>query len=176
MKTKYIINKGLAFSEKNDLKKFEDLANEGWILKDFAFGGFFFKLEQGEQQSLSYTLDLQADPDPEYKAIFEQAGWKHVSSFGNRIHIFCAPKGTSPIYSDDEIAEGKYTDFTASLGKTAVYAFLAFIIFSMVAIWIRPLSDIAYYPVYIAVMLSLIAFVFSFMPYLKYKFNERKQG
>lgn len=176
MKTKYIMNIGLAFSEKKDLKRFEDLAAEGWLLKDLAFGGFFFRLEQGEKQELSYTLDLQKNPDSEYKDIFKHAGWKHVCSAANRIHIFCAPKGTAPIYSEDEIGEGKYTDFTASLGKIAQYAFVTFILFYLGSIWVRPFSDVVHYSVFTVSMLGLVAFIFSFLPYLKYKFNERKKS
>ena len=46
MKTKYIINSGLAFAEKKDMKKLEKLASEGWLLKELSFGGFFYKLQQ----------------------------------------------------------------------------------------------------------------------------------
>ena len=172
MKTKYIINSGLAFAEKKDMKKLEKLASEGWLLKGFSFGGFCYKLVQGSNQELTYTIDFQLNPDTDYFDIFSTAGWHHVTSSSKQIHIFSAPKGTAAIYSDNEIAEGKYKDITLLLGKGTAYTSVALIVFSLTMFMSKLHFEVLYYPLLILTLISSIAFIFCFMPYVMYKIKD----
>ncbi|TDR20708.1 DUF2812 domain-containing protein [Marinicella litoralis] len=173
MKTKYIMNGGLAFSEKKDIKKLEKLAAEGWLLEGLAWGGFCYKLVQGPAQDLIYTIDFQATPDSDYFDIFKSAGWRHITSSGQQIHIFAAPKGTPPIYSGNEIEEGKYQDFTVNLGKGALYSFLIMLVFMLLMYLSKSYYAFMYYPLFALTLISSMAFIFCFMPYLSYKFKAQ---
>lgn len=173
MKTKYAMNGGLAFSEKKDIRKLEKLASEGWLFTEFAWGGFCYKLKQGSKQELTYTIDFQSKPDAEYFELFKTAGWKHVTSSGNRIHVFSAPKGTAPIYSGNEIDEGKYKDIKYMSGKGAIYSFAALLIFSLLMKLSQSYFDFLLYPFYVLTLISLVAFVFCFIPYVAYLYKEK---
>lgn len=171
MKTKYVSNGGLAFSEKRDIKKLEKLAAEGWLFKAFAFGGFFYKLVKGPQQELTYTMDFQSKPDAEYFDIFASTGWHHITSCGNQVHVFSAPKGTPPIYSGNEINEGKYEEITSGSGKLAIFSLLALVTLSVLTKISKAHFEFMFFPLMIAAVVSYIAFVFSFMPYVAYKYK-----
>ncbi len=173
MKTKYVMNGGLAFSEKRDTKKLEKMAAKGWLFKSFAFGGFLYKLEQGQPQELCYTMDFQSKPDFGYFEIFSSAGWQHITSASGQIHVFSAPKGTAPIYSGNEIEEGKYLDITSGLGKGAVLSLLALIVFWFLMVTSKTYFSVMFYPLAILTGLSTISFVFCFMPYVAYKYKEK---
>lgn len=172
MKTKYAMNGGLAFSEKKDIRKLEKLASEGWLFTAFAWGGFCYKLKQGPKQELTYTMDFQSKPDAEYFEIFKTAGWSHVTSSANQIHVFCAPKGTAPIYSGNEIDEGKYKDIKSMSGKGAFYSLLALLVFSLSMKLSQSYFEFLMIPFYVLTLLSLVAFVFCFMPYVAYLYKE----
>ncbi|MCM3387915.1 DUF2812 domain-containing protein [Ureibacillus chungkukjangi] len=106
-KTKYIMSWGLAFAEKQDLEKLSKKAKQGWRLKSLAFAGF--RLEKGAPEHVQYSVDyrlLKEGEKEEYLELFSQAGWEHVCSSYD-IHIFKAPYGTTPIYSDTESAVDK---------------------------------------------------------------------
>jgi hypothetical protein len=168
------MNGGLAFSEKRDIKTLEKWASKGWLFKDFAFGGFCYKLVQGPSQELTYTMDIQSNPDADYFEIFDVAGWRHITSIGNRIHVFCAPKGTPPIYSNNEIEEGKYKDFISSLGKWSKYSLMALVICLVALNMSKLYFELLFYPLASLTLISLTAFIFSFLPYVSYKFKEKK--
>ncbi|WFT76008.1 DUF2812 domain-containing protein [Halobacillus naozhouensis] len=53
-------------------------------------------------------MDYRKDPDGEYFSYFEEAGWTHVCTSVNYIHVFSTPGGTSPIYSDPVTTIEKY--------------------------------------------------------------------
>ena len=173
MKTKYMMNRGLAFSEKDDIKKLEKLAAEGWVFEKFAWVDFYYKFVQGPKQVINYTMDFQSKPDSEYFEIFASAGWHHVSSIDNHIHVFSAPKGTPPIYSGNEIDEGKYTEITSVMGKGTVYSFLVMINLNVLTKLSKSNFEYLFWPLNIAMILSWIVFVFYFMPYVAYKYKEK---
>jgi hypothetical protein len=174
MKTKYVMNGGLAFSEKRDIKKLEKLATEGWLFQEFAFAGFYYKLVKGPSQQLTYTMDFQANPDADYFNIFRNAGWHHVTSWSKQVHIFSAPQGTAPIYTGNEIDEGKYTDITATLGKGSIYTLAAVILCAVLLKVSQSQFEFMHFPLLVMTMLSVVAFIFCFMPYVAYKFKERR--
>ncbi|HEY4623043.1 MAG TPA: DUF2812 domain-containing protein [Solibacillus sp.] len=99
-KTKYIVSGGIAFSEKKDLKILKKYAAKGWIAKRYK--AMSYELEKGEPEIIDYSIDvrrLAPEDEEEYFAMFEFAGWQHVCSSYDT-HLFKAPVGTTPIYSD----------------------------------------------------------------------------
>lgn len=174
MKTKYVMNSGLAFSEKKDIIKLEKLAAEGWLLQEFAFAGFFYKLVKGPSQQLAYTMDFQSNPAADYYDIFSNAGWRHVTTWHKQVHVFSAPAGTAPIYSGNEIDEGKYTEITAKLGTGSVYMLAALIICAVLLNISQSQFEFMHFPLRIMTTVSVVGFIFCFMPYVAYKIKEIK--
>ncbi len=173
MKTKYMLNGGLAFTEKHDIKKLERLAAKGWLLKGFAWGGFMYKLVKGPKQKLAYTIDYQSNTDDDYLGIFAAAGWQHVTSWSQQIHIFSAPQGTAPIYSYDEVAEGKYRDIMAYLGRWFLYSLLALVICYLGMKLSLEYFDWLFYPLAALSFVGLVGCIFCGLPYIVYKFKTQ---
>ena len=152
----------LAFFEKSDVKMLKKLASEGWIFNGFAFGGYFYKFVEGPKQQLTYNLDIQFSPDEEYFDIIKSGGWEHIAS-QSCFHVFAAPVGTTPMYSNNEFEEGKYQEFTKQAGKTAIFSLLFFVLFCVFEVVSLKNFEIAYYPFKILKILSFFGFVFSVM-------------
>ena len=173
MKNKYVMVGGLAFSEENDMKKLERYAREGWILECIV-GGFFYKLKKDKPQDIVYSLDYQTDASEEYFTIFKEAGWELVFSLENQMHIFSAPVGTKPIYSDAESEIDKYTRVRNKTKRGAVYS----LIVAIVLIGLLVTSIIFIRPIFLIVLALLVidifVFVFNFMPYLAYNSRIKK--
>ncbi|NMM65975.1 DUF2812 domain-containing protein [Clostridium sp. P21] len=104
--TKYVMSKGLGFAEYVEMQMLSEYASKGWILCKFGFLGY--KLKKGTPQKLQYSLDYRNNADKEYFSYFKEAGWHHVCSMLNVIHIFSAPEGTKPIYTDINTESEKY--------------------------------------------------------------------
>lgn len=169
--TKYISNGGLAFSEEKDMKKLSKYAKKGWLLDGFGFGGFYYRLRRGEPQDIEYSLDYQNQPDEEYFSLFEAAGWSLVlSDIGTQ--IFVAPKGTKPIYSDNETVTQKYEKQKKFVGKLAFISFFPTIILFLLLL--NSENGILDTVVLILLIPSVVMFVFSVMPYLAYSNRVRK--
>ena len=116
--TKYINSGGLAFFENQDMRKLDEYAKEGWILESFT--PFGYKLIKVKPENIKYSLDYQKKVDADYFSYFEAAGWTHVCSGGNQIHIFSAPEGTHPIYTEKVTMFEKYETARKSMGKVAL--------------------------------------------------------
>jgi len=107
--TKYIFSGGLAFTEKRDMARLSREAADGWLLESFAFLGY--RLRKGEPQQIDYCIDYTKVSErdmPGYEEMFEAGGWHRVCSSTDCIHIFAAPKGTVPIYTDNDTYSEKY--------------------------------------------------------------------
>jgi hypothetical protein len=172
-KTKYVANDGLAFFEEKEMKKLADYAKKGWILEKFAVLGYH--LRKGEPQDIVYSLDYQKEADEEYFAFFEAAGWSHVCSYGDEIHIFRAPEGTKPIYTDRPTTVEKYERAKVQMGKAALPLFIATILFWVLSS-IVPERLGSFFG--LLGLISLIILVFPGLPYLSYQyklFKLRKQ-
>ena len=68
---RYLLNWGLAFDETRILKRFEELAEEGWFLESMTT--FRYRLRKGAPSRLRYAMDyrrLQAEEEADYYAIF----------------------------------------------------------------------------------------------------------
>lgn len=173
--TKYIMSGGLAFDEEKDMKKLEQLALDGWIFDRFAFMGY--RLKKAEGQEIQYSFDYRKDADPDYFAYFKEAGWKHEGTAENYIHIFSAPKGTAPIYTDRDSLVEKYSNEKTRMGKGALIMLAATISIQVVLFLISYFSNLEG-PVStimeILFIVSLIGLVFTFMPYLGYTYKLNK--
>ena len=170
-KTKYVPSGGLAFYEEKDMKKLSEYARKGWILEGFA--GLGYKLRKGECMNIEYSLDYQKEADDEYFFIFEEAGWSHVCSVGYEIHIFSAPKGTKPIYTDKPTTIEKYEREKKQMGKAAFPFFISTVVFLLLSI----LSNYGWVPDLVGNVggvlgfVSLIILIFPGLPYISYQYK-----
>lgn len=174
MNTKLILNHGLSFSEYSDLRELEKQASKGWHLDKIVGAGLFFKLVKGPSEKVIYAIDYQNKPDKDYYAIFKEAKWDLVTSSGNQIHIFKAPEGTKPIYTNETSEKDKYKDVAKASGKLAVLG-LTLLVLSIIAI----LFSLTYMknlfiPSLIITIVSIFVFIFGFMPYVS--FNLMSKG
>jgi len=102
---------GLAFSESRDIEMCDRMAAEGYALVSVNKLGVY-KFERAEPEEFGYSVDY-SDVKPgkegfaEYLEIFESGGWKYVCSC-EIFHYFKAPKGTTPIYTDNANLAQKY--------------------------------------------------------------------
>jgi hypothetical protein len=173
-KIKYVPSGGLAFFEEKDMKKLSEYAKEGWILESFAVFGY--KLRKGERRSIEYSLDYQKEADVEYFTYFEEAGWSHVCSAGNEIHLFSAPRGTKPIYSDKPTTIEKYEREKKQMGKAAFPFFISTVVFMFLSILSKYgwLSENTGNFFELLGLVSLIILIFPGLPYISYQFKLNK--
>ena len=170
-KVKYIPSGGLAFFEEKEMKKLSRYAREGWILGKFA--GLGYRLRKGEPQNIEYSLDYQKEADGEYFAFFEAAGWSQVCSVGNEIHIFSAPAGTKPIYTDKPTIVDKYEREKKQMGKAALPFLISTIVFWLLSSW-GGVEGIAKILFQVLGMISFLILIFPGMPYLSYQYKLLK--
>ncbi|CAH0346575.1 DUF2812 domain-containing protein [Bacillus sp. CECT 9360] len=174
LKTKYIMSDGLAFSEEKDMQRLSRYAKKGWILEGFA--GLGFKLRKEEPKYLDYSLDYLKEADEEYFQYFEAAGWSHVCSSGNEIHVFCAPIGTKPIYSDKETIIEKYQRQKKQMGKYALPFLISWVVFFVLSV-LSQNSILSETIGNVSEFFGLIAFIiliFPGLPYIAYHFRLKK--
>lgn len=172
MKNKYVMIGGFAFSEDSDMKKLRDYAKKGWILEGIT--GLFYKLRKDKPQDIEYSLDYQDEATKEYFDLFTEAGWRHVVSSGNEVHIFSASVGTKPIYTERASEMEKYLSARNQMKRGSIYSLIALIILAVLsfvsAIFIKPI----FIPVFLLLALSIFPFTFTFMPYLAYGSRIKK--
>ncbi|RUL48818.1 DUF2812 domain-containing protein [Lysinibacillus antri] len=171
---KYIPSGGLAFFEEKEMKKLAEYAKEGWILEKIA--GLGYKLRKGERKDIEYSLDYQKEVDDEYFALFEAAGWSHVCSVGNEIHIFSASTGTKPIYTDRPTTIEKYEREKKQMGKSALPFFISTVVFWLLGIFSNPgwASESITNLFQVLGLISLAILIFPGLPYLSYQFKLLK--
>lgn len=173
-KTKYIPTRGLAFREEETMEKLSRYARKGWILQDFALFGF--KLKKTTPQNLAYNLDFHTNPDEEYFAFFKAAGWTHVCSAGKEMHIFSAPIGTKPIYSDQTTLVEKYEHEQSKFGKYSAVSLVLTVLFFALTILsnTQQLPDIVSYISLPLALISLVMLIFTGMPYFAFVVKVKK--
>ncbi|QTD40303.1 DUF2812 domain-containing protein [Sporosarcina sp. Te-1] len=170
-RTKYIYSGGWAFTEQQDMDRLREHAREGWLLDHVQFAGYV--LRKGEPQDLEYSLDYQKHADEEYFSIFEMSGWTHVCSVGNETHIFSAPAGTVPIYTDKMTTVEKYKRQKRVMGKIALPALLITLLLFSIGMQ----SDQSWVPTVITdacgvlSYLSGLVLLFTGMPYIGYSYK-----
>ena len=76
---KYMWNMGLAFDEDKVLKKMNDFAETGWVLKSMNL--FRYKFEKSEPKKLIYSMDYKEleEDNEEYFMLFNSSGWKNIN-------------------------------------------------------------------------------------------------
>ena len=168
MKNKYVTIEGLAFTEQSDMNKLSNYAKQGWLL-DSIKGCLFYKLKKGEPQDIVYSIDYQGEADEEYFSLFKEAGWNHVLSTIESIHIFSAPRGTEPIYSDAESERSKYVPMMENRKKGSI-------IFGIISLTLAAMTVVSGLCIKklcllftILLIISLCIFIFNFMPYIVFK-------
>ncbi|MFF2481079.1 DUF2812 domain-containing protein [Paenibacillus sp. NPDC058071] len=171
---KYVSSGGLAFSEKSDMRKLGKYARKGWVLESFAPFGYW--LRKSEALEVVYEVDYCEKPDEEYYAIFEAAGWTHVCSAGESFHIFRAPTGTQPIYTDKASVIERYEREINVVGKAALPLLIAVLVF-----WpVREIGLSGWLPDWVNLVgwglgfVALIGLIFTGMPYIAYQFKLRR--
>ncbi|WP_257128294.1 DUF2812 domain-containing protein [Priestia megaterium] len=133
-------------------------------------------LKKGEPQDLQYSLDFQENADDEYFLLFKDAGWQHVCSEGNAMHIFSAPPGTKPIYSDIETIIDRYKREKHFVGKAALSILAAMVFLLLLDVmslygWLpEALGTISE----ILLAISTVILVFPGLPYLAYQRKLKK--
>lgn len=166
LKNKYVINKGFASSEESEMEKLKNYAAKGWLLEDIVYG--FYKLRKDTPQDIVYSLDYQVEANEEYFTIFKEAGWDHVVSVKNYIHIFSAKAGTKPIYSDSKSEIEKYTDIRRKTKKGTIYSLIA----ALVLIGLMVFSVFVFKPLFIIILgifsIDIFIFLSCFMTYGAY--------
>lgn len=158
-----MMSAGLAFLEESDMERLRKNSLRGWHLKKFSFLGY--RLEKGEPKDLIYTIDyhLVTETDKEeYFHMFTLAGWEHVCSEYN-MHIFKAPIGTKPIYSDTDTKKEKYIRLS-KFWRNASLLSLILLIISMLSYW--SVEGIWQQIGSVGITLSLMLFVPSCMTYM----------
>ncbi|MBA2176249.1 DUF2812 domain-containing protein [Halobacillus locisalis] len=171
MKKKYVVSRGLAFGEEKDMAKLTSYAKQGWVLERFAPFGFLLK--KGKVQHLSFAVDYNKDPDDEYFAYFEQAGWTHMCSGVDYIHVFSSPEGTQPIYSDRETTLEKYEVEKKNTGMVALPSLIATILLFICGN-LEGVSGLMEEVLIWSGFATMIVFVFSGMPYVGYRYKLSK--
>lgn len=167
MKRKYVMIRGLAFSEEDDMEKLKNYASQGWILEDIVWG-FFYKLRKDKPQNIVYNLDYQTETNEEYFTMFKEAGWKLVVSIENYMHIFSAQVGTKPIYSDCESEIDKYTSIRNTTRKGTLYSLIiAIALMGLLVVSLMVIKSI-FLIILGLLIIDIFIFVFNFMPYLAY--------
>lgn len=174
---KYMSSGGLAFTEEKDMKRLSKMAEKGWVLHSFAPLGY--KLRKSNPRHVVYSLDYHdvAREDLEdYYDIFRAGGWQPVCSEGN-MHIFSAPPGTKPIYTDGATRLEKYKRARKLLSKVTLilFAFTA-LCFLVNFLFIQDYTGLAGVIAYIVQTLAIALFLPSLMTWAAYEVRIRRMA
>lgn len=168
---------GLAFTEGNDMENLRKNSLKGWHLKKFSFLGY--QLEKGEPDDVIYAIDyhlLEEEEQLEYFHMFELTGWEHVCS-EHDMHIFKAPHGTMPIYTDSDTTKEKYRRLRKPLQKWTISIFIMLLLFgfirSITSGIIQTVSEWALYVILVLFIPLVMTFIAASIRQLR---NTNKNG
>ncbi|WP_350343093.1 DUF2812 domain-containing protein [Proteinivorax tanatarense] len=167
---KYVLIGGYAFLEKNDMKKLKNLAKQGWLIDGVVLPILCYRFKKGEPKNLDFAVDYQKNVGEDYFSLFKSAGWKHELTLGDELHLFSAPEGIKPIYTDNT---SKFDNLETIAGKFKVSSIYSLIIFTSLIIISRFLQEINII-YYILITISFVAVIFTSLPYLGYKYKLKK--
>ena len=88
---------GLSCCADEDLHRLSRWAAEGWQVVEVR--RMCVVLERTSPARVEFALDYQCNPDGEYFELCRMAGWTHVVSLSQSIHLFNAPSGTRLMFS-----------------------------------------------------------------------------
>ncbi|HDX9578147.1 TPA: DUF2812 domain-containing protein [Bacillus pseudomycoides] len=135
MKKSYRLSSGLAFAEQKDLQMLQQRAQKGWRVVSFKAGLYTF--EQAKPEDVIFNFDFQDVPDTEfseYMNLFEESGWMHVSSHAG-IHLFKAPMGTTPIYTDTSTKKSRNEQLCRPIQWLTLWVFIFTVVMGQLATW-----------------------------------------
>ena len=102
-KRKAVVRLFWAWNTEKETRWISEMAKKGWLLETVGFMVYRFAKRQPED--LAYDLDfyiLRSAEKAEYFGLYRDAGWEHVTSFGNW-HYFRSAAATAakrPVFSD----------------------------------------------------------------------------
>lgn len=142
----------------------EEMESQGWHLYNATGIGIRFHFVEGEPRKVRYCADYQNSVKPEYKSIFEDAGWQLVySGFGWYIWRMEYQGERPEIYTDIESLIGRNNRLMTILGAAA-----ALQVPLMTSIAARSeVYDDAFLPV-----LALYGVLFAFIGYCMYHLTK----
>lgn len=167
---------GLAFAEEHDLQRLSQWAAEGWRLTKIE--SMWMVLEQAPPEQVIFAIDYQEAPDPEYFEMCRAAGWHHVTSVEQQIHLFKATSGTPSIFSAAD-STTKYQRAARMFGKPALWSSVGLVasvmlLFGVIQPWLLTQSKSTLgLMVYVitAVMMIVLATIsiFTALPWAAYR-------
>lgn len=173
--TRREIGSGLAFAEEHDLQRLSTWAAEGWRLS--RIHGMFMVLEQAPPEQAVFAIDYQDKPDPEYFEMCATAGWQHVTSIEQQIHLFKAAPETPAIFSPTD-STTKYQRAARMLAKPALWSSVGLVVlifvFGMMWPWLVTQSDTTLMlavTIGLGLLITVIATIsiFTGLPWLAYR-------
>ncbi|MEY3990692.1 MAG: hypothetical protein RI985_1773 [Chloroflexota bacterium] len=141
--TRREMSSGLAFAEEHDLQRLSTWAAEGWRLAKIEH--MWMVLEQAPPEQAIFAIDYQEAPDLEYFEMCSAAGWHHVTSVEQQIHLFKAAPGTAAIFSPAD-STTKYQRAARMFAKPALWSSAGLIVsllllFGVIQPWLLTQSD-----------------------------------
>ena len=174
--TRREIGSGLAFAEERDLQRLARWTAEGWKLVQIR--GLYMVLEQAPPEQRVFAIDYQATPDPEYFEVCVAAGWIHVLSVEQHIHLFRAAPSTPSIFSAND-AIVKYERAARMFAKPALWSSVVLVLSICVVLlsghpWLAATVDRAVLTTidWVSVLLVTLAgtlWVFTALPWSAYR-------
>lgn len=174
--TRREIGSGLAFAEEHDLQRLSTWAAEGWRLSRIR--GMFMELEQAPPEQAVFAIDYQDKPDQEYFEMCAAAGWQHVTSIEQQIHLFKAPPGTPAIFSPAD-STTKYQRAARMFAKPALWGSVGFVVLLILMVrivwpWLATQSDttlVLAVTIGLGLLMTVIATIsiFAGLPWIAYR-------
>jgi len=160
------LDKLFKWGEEFDMERLSQEANKGYIVEKI---GFRYTLRYQNPQELIFAIDYRDHPDDEYFEIIEKSGWIHVDSLAY-IHLFKAPSGTQPLYSDQASQLVKYEQQTRKMGVSTMITvgwllLIAYVITPWLWTFESELWDVV---ALILNVIGLVMAVFSIIPFFNY--------
>ena len=168
---KLVMMGGFATSEESDMRKLKKLAQRGWRLTGSKW--LCYQFEKSEPENLDFATDYLHDADEEYFLAFEKAGWKHALSIAH-VHIFSAPAGTTPIYTDRSSEIQKLQNQEQFFKKPALVFSLLLVMAFVIEILFIPGTGWLFFGWTMLITALIIATVFTMLPYVAYKIRRRR--
>lgn len=171
---KYIINMGLAFDEDRAMRKLSDMAKEGWVLEEMTL--FRYKLVKHDPANLVYTMDYKKmdNDESEYFDLFEDSGWKHMSSYGG-FHFFAGSPGVVPIYTDKKSYLEKYKSYKQGCVKSVLVSIFIIMLTFIFKALLGPIEGtFIRYILKFIYAISVIILIPSVMMLIAYSIREKK--
>lgn len=128
VRKKRLASEGIAFTEKNDLRRLREHAAKGWIVKRYK--GMGYELEEGPAEDVIFSIDVNPVTEmeqEEYFEMFRAAGWEHVCS-SHGTHLFKAAPRTSPIYTDKESETTKLDRLLRAVIPISIISFVTLVL------------------------------------------------